>query len=117
MNKRRKIVTLVIGIIAALVILTGQVNYYTVQMDAMARQDVEKSNKSDEDGGQKAELRIFSNDAVSTAIHFNFHQVLHFITQIYSEVVEQVWVHIEERISPIVYFETLFQDIISPNAP
>ena len=117
MNKKREIGTILIGIVAALIILVGQVSYYSIQMDAVAQQNIEESAATSDDTGNQEELRIFSNDAVSTFVQFHFNQILHFITNIYSEALEQVWVHVEERVTPIVYFETLFQRIISPNAP
>lgn len=113
MKKRKEIITLSFGILAALFILVGQANYYQVQLKAIQEVDMQDS----EENSSEEVLRIFSNDAVSSAVHFHFNQVLHFITNIYSEIVEEIRVYLVETLPTIDFFETLFRRIISPNAP
>ena len=113
MKRRKEIATLVIGVLAVLVILVGQINYYPVQAKAMQ----ENTTGGEDETASKEELRIFTNDAVSSGIQFSFQQVLHFITNVYSDLIIEVREIIVEYFNPIDYFETLFQRIISPNAP
>ncbi len=113
MKKNREIATIIIGLLAVIVILVGQVNYYPVQVKAME----EISLEDETEAGENEVLKIYTNDAVSSAVQFSFHQVLHFISDIYSEAVEEVWEEVSDQLNPTEFFETLFQRIISPNAP
>ncbi|MDH5397186.1 MAG: hypothetical protein OEX02_03520 [Cyclobacteriaceae bacterium] len=119
MSKRKEILTILVGIVAALIILISQVGFYQVQHELSTSVSVEKS--IDDDTAEESptpQLKIFNNDAIATVVHVVSGQDFHIITTLYPkfENIITVWV---EQISEGVtaYFRTLFQRIISPNAP
>ena len=113
MSKRKEILTIALGLMAVLVILVGQLNYYQAQAKAII--DIEQQQNEDEDSNE--ELKVFTNDAVSNAQQFSFDQGLHFIADIIPETIEKQWIKDISVPKATKFFETLFQRIISPNAP
>ena len=69
MRRKKEIVTIVFGLLAAIVIVIGQANYYSAQVKALA--ETEATDENPEEKGAEAELKIFSNDAVSTVVQFS----------------------------------------------
>lgn len=110
-SKSKNTMVLIMGILAALTILSGQV--YNTQISP----SVEVSQESNSGDADDQQTIVKTVDAVSTAAHVNLTHQFYFITEI---------LHTEENHEESTYFElpklstfftTLFRQIISPNAP
>jgi hypothetical protein len=103
---------LIMGILAALTILSGQV--YTTQLTPAVEVSQEDTSSSDTEHQQTIVKAV---DAVSTSANVSLTHHFYFINEI---------LHIEENHEESTFFElpklstfftTLFRQIISPNAP
>ena len=121
MNKRKNILTLIIGVFAALIIVVGQSGYYFFQEETNKVQS-ELAQNDNMDGEESSEetpsLNANANQAVVSVFHFNLNCTLHFIYEIYTGVeIDMPVIDLGEIIPFQIYLETLLQRIISPNAP
>lgn len=114
-SKIKSSVSLITGVLAALVILFTQSFYfdYAAETQTESKVKTEQSDNTDED---QAILKIGS-EAVAQVAQVSLQNALHFISNIYLDNSQQN--HIEYKPKPLfnAYFHTLFRLIISPNAP
>lgn len=102
------------GVVAALAVLCSQSFTYTSSIKA--QQDTKKEVPSDHDQ-ENHDIATVSQDAVSSFVQLTISHDLHFITDIYHNVVEEVNIEFDQKIDFNSFFKTLFRLIISPNAP
>ncbi len=104
---------LIVGMLAGLTILSGQVS----QVQFAPSVEINEEANSDDSEGQKQQIVIKSADAVATTANISLTHQFYFINEI---------LHSEENHEESTYFElpklstfftTLFRQIISPNAP
>ena len=121
MNGKNNISTLLLGILAALILLIGQSGIYTVQFEnsTMAENtEISSEKKQEIPESNSASYLIQANNAVSQVIEFSFDAGLHLIYDNAQEVIISFPEIDLGEIFPVkVYLETLLQRIISPNAP
>jgi hypothetical protein len=103
---------LIVGILAALTISSGQV--YQTQFTSPV--EVGQDGNSEEADDQQ-HISIQSVDAMATTAHVNLTHQFYFITEIlHTEENHEESTHFElPKLS--TFFTTLFRQIISPNAP
>ena len=103
---------LIVGILAALTILSGQI--YNTQFAPLVQISQEKAANTDD---EQKEIIIKSVEAVSTVAHVNLTHQFYFI----SEILHKEGDHEESTYFELpklsTFFTTLFRQIISPNAP
>jgi len=105
--------SIVLGVVAAIAILCSQSFTYTVS----ELPDEVKTELPADDDGEHHEVTTISQDAVSSVVQLTISHGLHFITNIYHNVVEVAKTWFDQKIDFNSYFKTLFRLIISPNAP
>lgn len=112
-SKYKRSISLVMGVLAAMLIIFTQSFYFDYAASADKKVKTEQSDSSDK---EQTILKIGS-EAVAQVAQVSLQNVLHFISNIYLDNSEQN--HIEYRPQPLfnAYFHTLFRLIISPNAP
>ncbi|MBL6446844.1 hypothetical protein JMN32_11010 [Fulvivirga sp. 29W222] len=121
MNKQRHIsnykqtIGIVIGIVAAIVILVSQSFYY----DYMASTEggVKTEIGSEPTGEQQPDILTIGKDAVTTVVQFTITQVLQFIADLQLANSDEVQIEFDQKVELNTFFKTLFRLIISPNAP
>ncbi|WP_155211138.1 hypothetical protein [Fulvivirga aurantia] len=119
MNNRSTVIkewlSIALGVMAALAILCSQSFTYTQlsEVDKSIETEIPTNDSDDEN----QELATISQVAVSSFVQVTLSQGLHFITNIYHNVIEVVADHVDQKIDFNSYFKALFRLIISPNAP
>jgi hypothetical protein len=110
--KSKNTMILIMGILAAMTILSGQV----YQTKFTAPVEISEDGTSDETDDQP-QISIKSVDAVATAASVSLVHQFYFITEIlHTEEKHEASTFLElPRLS--TFFATLFRQIISPNAP
>lgn len=119
MKKSRKIASIIFGILAAIIIVVGQMGYVSTPVKSTkktAAKTEQTETKSDQTDDQQSDF-IVSYQAVAQVVHINLDHALHQIGQITFEVVSSNWLQFNDILPVSEYLETLLQQIISPNAP
>ena len=113
-SKYKQSIGIVIGIVAAVVILVSQSFYY----DYLASADgvnTEISTENTDD--QQPDILTIGKDAVATVVQFTITHVLHFIAELQLANSDEIEIEFDQKVELDTFFKTLFRLIISPNAP
>ncbi|UII33398.1 hypothetical protein LVD17_06130 [Fulvivirga ulvae] len=114
-SKYKQTIGIVIGIVAAVVILVSQSFYYDYMANAEVGVKTEIGNETTDD--QQPDILTISKDAVTTVVQFTITQVLHFIAELQLANSDEIQVEFDQKVELDTFFKTLFRLIISPNAP
>ncbi|MDH5597530.1 MAG: hypothetical protein OEY34_00305 [Cyclobacteriaceae bacterium] len=113
---KNKNLLLIIGIAAALIIFIGQVGVYYAT-PVVKKVNTEQSSDQNHQDDESNEVIITPQATISTIVQVGFHSALQFISDIFHEI--EVGISSFIKIDQIQeeLFKTLFEKIISPNAP
>ena len=111
-SRTKNTLVLILGLFAALTILSGQVYVNHVASNIEIKQDA-----NDDESGEQEQFIVKAADAVSSTVHISVSHQLYFIQEILlagEESEESTFIKLPKLST---FFTTLFRQIISPNAP
>lgn len=111
----KEYVGIALGVVAALVILLSQ-SFYFSYVEGIEGPAIKTAQAGDFEDSDKTVLEM-GHQALSSIAQFAVQNVLHFISEIYIEDLNENGEYILTNEGFTPYFKALFRLIISPNAP